>query len=189
MRMTARRRLAAVCSVLVVLGGCATTSGEVTDETPVGANAAPATEDGTSDAESEDTGQQEPGVLSFGQTFKYDDGLAVTVSKPKNFKPSEYAFTSEDWAGYKKFKITVVNNTGETVDVSLFYVTMQSGNEEAEQVFDGENGLDGAPSTKLLDGRESTFAVGFGVADPDDMVMEVSPDLGIVYEGIIYATS
>ncbi len=51
---------------------------------------------------------------------------------------------------------------------------MQSNNKEAEDVFDAENGLEGSPSTKLLKGRESEWEVGFAVANPKDMVMEVA---------------
>ena len=53
---------------------------------------------------------------------------------------------------------------------------MQSGNSEADEIFDTEKGLNGTPSTKLLEGRESKFTAGVTVKNPDDLVLEVTPD-------------
>jgi hypothetical protein len=54
------------------------------------------------------------------------------------------------------------------------YISVQSGNEEADHVFDSPTGLKGPPDTKVLKGRELEFDVGFGVADTKDVVMEVA---------------
>lgn len=48
---------------------------------------------------------------------------------------------------------------------------------EADQVFDTANGLTGSPKIAILDGRQSTFTIGFGVDNPSDIVMELSPGL------------
>jgi hypothetical protein len=60
------------------------------------------------------------------------------------------------------------------LDLGLTYITVQSSNKESEQIFDTDNDLDSTPDTKVLKGRESEFDVGFGVADPNDVVMEVA---------------
>lgn len=74
-----------------------------------------------------------------------------------------------------KFTVTIVNNTGDTFEPSMFSATVQSGNREGDQIFDSANGLEGSPHTTLLDGREAQFVIGFGVDDPEDLVMEASP--------------
>ncbi|NNG20984.1 hypothetical protein HJ590_15730 [Naumannella sp. ID2617S] len=51
---------------------------------------------------------------------------------------------------------------------------MQSDNEEGSPVFDFGK-LPTPPQTKVLSGREVKFKVAFGVADPNDVVMQVRP--------------
>lgn len=75
---------------------------------------------------------------------------------------------------------------GETFDPVLFNATMESGNAEAPQVFDSEEQLMGPPQTKLLEGREARFPVGFTVKNPKDLVLEVSPDAGVKYKSVIW---
>ncbi len=53
-------------------------------------------------------------------------------------------------------------------------------------MFDSDRGLNGSPSTKLLNGRESTFRLGYNVAAPQDLVLELTP--GFEYDSVIFAT-
>ncbi len=138
------------------------------------------TEEVTSEAEptSEDSapaGEVSQGQANFGDTWTWEDGTEVTVSKPEPFKPGEYSFGGEGYDDHVKFTVTVQNGTGEALDLSLFYMTMQSGRSEAEEVFDSDSGMEGSPSTTLLDGRSVDFTAGFGVEDPDDLVLELTP--------------
>lgn len=128
----------------------------------------------TSD-DSEPAGEGSEGQASFGETWTWEDGTEVTVSKPEPFQPGEYAFGGEGYDDHVKFTVTVQNGTGEALDLSLFYMTMQSGRSEAEEVFDSDSGMEGSPSTTLLDGRSVDFTAGFGVEDPDDLVLELTP--------------
>jgi hypothetical protein len=47
-------------------------------------------------------------------------------------------------------------------------------NKEADHVFDSLVGLKGPPDKKVLKGRKLEFHVGFAVADPKDIVMELA---------------
>jgi hypothetical protein len=122
--------------------------------------------------------------LKFGQSATFDDGLVITVSKPKVFKPSEYAAFDKAKA-YVKFTITVVNKTGKSFDPNGVYATVQSSNEEASSVFDSEKNIGGAPSTKLLKNREAKWVIGFGVQNPKDLVMEINPG-AFEYDDVLY---
>lgn len=144
-------------------------SGTVTDTAPTGSNA---TGPGTAAASTTPSGNPR-----FGQTWTDQDGLSVTIGKPTSFKPGKYSLADDKTATYLKFEVRLVNGTAENFDPALFHATVQSGNKEAESVFDTGNGLEGAPSTTLLPGREAVWAIGFAVSDPDDLVMEVSPQL------------
>jgi hypothetical protein len=122
--------------------------------------------------------------LKFGESATFDDGLVINVSKPKVFKPSEYAAFDKAKA-YVKFTITVVNRTGKTFDPTGVYATVQSANEEASTVFDSDKNIGGGPSTKLLKNREAKWVIGFGVQNPKDLVMEISPG-AFEYDDILY---
>lgn len=124
--------------------------------------------------EVEPEGDTSEGQASFGDTWTWEDGLEITVSEPEAFKPGEYSAGGEGYDSHVKFDVTIENKSGEPFDASLVYLTMQSGTSEGEEVFD--DGLEGSPSTTLLDGRKVTFTSGFGVEDPSDLVLEVTPD-------------
>lgn len=115
------------------------------------------------------------GLEQLGSAYTWDDGLSVTVSTPAPYKPSEYAAGHEGFDTFIVLDVTVVNRTGRVWDPSMFMATVQSANQEGSQIFDSEN-LPAKPSTKLLDGREVTFKLAFGVADSSDLVVEVTPD-------------
>ena len=121
----------------------------------------------------------------FGQVYTWDDGLEVTVAAGVPFTPSEYAVSTPSPA-YLSFTITISNKTGKAYDPTLFNVSAQSGGKEAESIYDSDNGLTGSPTTTVLDGRDATFAVGFGVADPADVVLEISP--GFDYDSALFAS-
>jgi hypothetical protein len=102
---------------------CLATGGNP-DANPAGENRPPSSEvTGAGEAEQE--------TLAFGKSYTWDDGVTVTVGKPKKFKPSEYA-AAEKAKGYLKFTVTVVNNSDKPLDLGLTYITVQSSNKEAE---------------------------------------------------------
>jgi hypothetical protein len=111
--------------------------------------------------------------LSFGETAKWASGLSITVSKPTVYKPSEY---SDAGSGkHLKFTITIVNNTGKPYESLLTSTQMQAGDVDVDQDIDSEAGLEGAPSTKLLNGRQAKYSVGFSPKKWNDLVLQVSP--------------
>lgn len=128
-------------------------------------------EDLEDDSESADEGD---GTHEFGETASYPDGLSITVSEPKDYTPSSTSFGSEGYPNSVQFTVKIVNKTGNSFDPSLLYASIQSGNTEGEQIFDSAKGMEGAPSTTVLDGRESTFPIAFGVQDPTDLVLEIN---------------
>lgn len=159
-----------------------------TTETPRGTNAPTASET-TATSEPEPEATAEPAgatTAKFGETFDYEDGVSVTISKPKEFKPSEYIEVDKG-ATPLSFTVTVVNGSDAPLDLVLFNASLQSSNEEAAQLFDVEKKMEGAPSTSLLPGREAQFLVGFGAKDPADLVLEASP--GFEYDAAIWTNT
>jgi hypothetical protein len=166
--------LALLCSA------CFTTGGSPDDNPPAGDNRPASTEPTDSGTPAQET-------LAFGQSYTWDDGVSVTVGKPKEFKPSETA-AAEKANAYVRFTVTVVDKSDKPLDLGLTYITVQSSNKEAQEVFDSEHGLESTPDTKLLKGRESEFDVGFGVVDPKDLVMELALQDDFERPNLLYST-
>lgn len=174
------RRLAGLLAAGLLLSGCGGTTGATSSDAPEGSNA-----DKPASTKSDAPEKAETPAPKFGETYSWEDGMSVVISNPEPFTPSEYSVI-EGATDYVKFGVRLINKTGKPFDPALVYSTLQSGNEEAEQVFDSENNIGGSPETKLLDGREAKWVIGFAVKDPNDLVLEISPDAGIEYEGAIY---
>jgi hypothetical protein len=177
-----KRLLLSLPALLIawLCSACFTTGGSPDDNPPAGDNRP---------ASSEPTNSGEPPqeTLAFGESYTWDDGVTLTVRKPEKFKPSDTA-AAEKANDYLRFTVTVVNKSDKPLDLGLTYITVQSSNKEAEQVFDSANDLDSTPDTKLLKGRESEFDVGFGVADPKDVVMEVALQDNFERPNLLYST-
>lgn len=118
---------------------------------------------------------EDAGFATWGQTWTWDDGLTATISAPEEFTPSEWSAGGEGAAAHVAFTIIVVNGTAAPFDPAMMMVTAQSGNTEASEVYDTENGFGGSPMTTVLPGRETSYKVGFGVSDPNDIVLEFTP--------------
>lgn len=171
----------------VTLAACGGTGGSVsptvtvTETVTAGAESSSEASTPTDEPSSDTT--PDGAQAKFGQTYTYTDGLAVTVSAPKPYKPSQYA-ACDKAKSYIAFTITLKNGTGKVFDPSLFHETVQSGQTEGDSCFDSQQGLGGGPDTKLLAGRTVTWKVGFGIADPKDIVMEVTPSFD--YDSAIF---
>ncbi len=178
-----KRKLATIATVaLLSLTGCAgfiapTPTATITE------TAQPEPEETKEPAPAESAEPEEKTRPAFGDTYTYPSGLSVKVGKPEEFTPSEYALKGE--GTHLKFDITLTNETGEEYDPVLFYASASSGDEESEQIFDGET-LGDMPSTTILEGKKAKFSVGFSVLDPADITMEISPSFSFEEGSVIF---
>ena len=176
-----KKTIVAIALTIPLLVGCAEMSDDTSPKT--GSNAsvtaesdpAPAEDAAADEAADEAAADEGSDTLAFGETATFEDGLSVKVGKPQKFQPTEWA-SFDKAPGYVKFKVTIVNGTKAAYDASGAFVTVQSGDTEAGEVFDTEAGLDGSPMTKVLPGRQSSYWVGFGVQSPKDIVMDFQVD-------------
>ena len=121
--------------------------------------------------------------VAFGETVTYDDGLAVTVSAPETFTPGEYA-AGADQAANVVFTITITNGTDKNFDPTLAYPSVASSGVEASSVYDSDQSLD-QPSTAVPAGQSVTWRSAFSVADPAQLILELSPG-PFEYDSIVY---
>lgn len=126
------------------------------------------------------------GVLQFGDTAEFEDGLRLTVSEPRtDYVPSEYASRlDESLTDYVAFTVTIENGTSEPFE-PLFYAEGNSGGKAVDQIFDSEQNIGSAPSGRILPGESVTFDVAFGVADPASVTLDVSADFD--HDAVLYS--
>lgn len=142
--------------------------------------------DGTSAVEDPAADASSP-ALVFGDIAEFEDGLEVGAGAPAAFTPSDTAAGVEGFTQFVRIDVTLTNGTEEAFDPALTYVTLSSAGAEGSPVFDSGNGIDGGPSTSLLPGQAVTFPVVFGVTDPADLTLEVSPGAW-EYSSVIFST-
>lgn len=178
-------------SVVLSTSACGASTSASSEGSPSTGTSEPAetTDEGTEPApdsaapEEADLSQEAGGeslIQSFGETFIYDDGIKVIVSQPT---PMVSSYNEKG----SSFQVTVANTGDAQFDPALMSLTAQSGNTESEQIFDTANGYEGTPTTVLLPGREVVFDVAFVTADPNDIVLEISPSWD--HDTVIYVTN
>lgn len=184
----------AVSSLALALAACgAQTSGAESAATNAAgtnapsATAAPAaaaeeTEEASATESASASPTEEP-MPQFGESYTWEDGITIKIGQPKAYKPSQSAAVTGDGDAIA-FNVTIVNGTGKRFDPAMFNATMQSSNVEADQIYDSAKKLEGAPSTTILPKRESSFQLGFTVADKKDLVLEVAPSWD--HESVIF---
>jgi len=119
-----------------------------------------------------------PGVLEMGtDSATTAVGNTISVSEPMTFIPSETAAMGNE-TQFVIFSITIQNNSDEPIDPGSTMVTAASGNAESNRVFDAEQNILGEPGTPVLPGRSVTWEVAFGVLDPHDLTVAITPGSG-----------
>ena len=114
----------------------------------------------------------------FGGTFTWSDGLAVTISAPQPYTPSDYAAGVVAGQQHIVFTITVKNGTSANVDTTLSQMTVTSGGTAASSITD-INGPQGdvtgmGPQTPVLPGQTVSWKAAFSVANPADLTSQFS---------------
>lgn len=117
------------------------------------------------------------GVLKFGETAEYSDGLKFTVSEARtDYTPSKTsAQGNETLNKYVAFTVTIENGTAQPYE-PYGYITGNSGGKEIDQVFDSAKGIGNIRSTKILPGEKVSYDVAFAVADPNNVTLDITVD-------------
>lgn len=141
------------------------------------ASASPSSEtEPSEEATSAEPTSEAPSTPQFGETYSWDDGLEMTVSKPTAYKPSDSAAGTEKFKNFLVFQVTIKNGSKEKFEPGLATISVSSGDEEGQEVFDSAKGIESAPSTSVQPGRSAKWKVVFAVKDPKDLTMDAAPD-------------
>ncbi|GAA3396290.1 DUF4190 domain-containing protein [Streptomyces roseoviridis] len=118
-----------------------------------------------------------PEPMKFGDTFTYEDGIKVTVSKPRSHEPDEFAVGHAKGNRAFQVTITIVNGSKETLDVTAALPDASDAHgATAETVFDGDNATKPF-NGKVLPGKQAKAAYTFSLpaAAADELQIELSP--------------
>ena len=122
-----------------------------------------------------------------------NSGASVTeVSTSQRFLSilgSSQSIDSSMWRSMpsnRAFTVTILNGTSKRYDPTIFSTSLQSGAQEGDAIFDSAAGLGGSPNTVLLPGRTAKFRVAYGLLNPADIVLEVSP--GFEYDNAVWSS-
>jgi hypothetical protein len=125
------------------------------------------------------------GDLAFGETMLWSDDVAMTVSEPEPFTPSNLAGGS-DQAVDLVFTLTIANDSSEPVQ-PIVVSRLESDGTEATRIIDvgAEGGQVGIPpTTPIQPGESITWQEAWSVADEDSLTMRTSPSF--VYEDAVF---
>lgn len=116
--------------------------------------------------------------LVFGETFTYDDGVAMTVATPVAYTPGQYA-AGADLASNVAIAFTVVNGSNEVLSL-LSDTSVTSGGTAASSITDLENSAISAigGSADVLPGQSYTWTQAYSLADGTDVTVAVAPTFG-----------
>ena len=135
--------------------------------------------------EADDPDGTSTGVLAFGDTQAWDDGVSMTVSGPEPFTPSDLA-AGADQAEDVVFTLTITNDSSENVQPVVFS-RLESDGVEATRILDvgAEGGQVGIPpTTAVLPGESITWLEAWSVADSASLTMETAPSF--TYEDVAW---
>ncbi|MFB6835973.1 DUF4190 domain-containing protein [Streptomyces sp. NPDC056361] len=155
-----------------------------------GASAEPFAPDGTARPEpSPEPTETEttPSTLAFGRTHTYEDGVKVTVSVPKPYRPDGFAAGYEKGDTALRVTITIVNGSDEALDVTTALPDARDAEgARASTIFDGSRATEMFRGT-VLPGKQVKAGYAFALpADADgELQIELAPKL-LAYEPVIW---
>jgi hypothetical protein len=158
-----KRAVAVALSGLLLMAGCTSDDGDGGADSP---------EASESPASQGSSGSPNNPTVVFGDSHGFEDGVAIKVSKPEQFRPSQRATTGGE-PDYVRFNVRLTNGTKKRLSTAQVSVTVESGDGQAGDVIDPAKGLPGPPSKKIAPGGSFAWPLAFGVLDPSDVTVAV----------------
>jgi hypothetical protein len=96
----------------------------------------------------------------LGSVYEFDDGLTIELSGIERATSGEWAYPEN--ADYARFTVQVQNGTGSPVDLEMFYIQCQYGEDgrTGETVHDTDAGVGDGFTSTVMDGRNATADLG-----------------------------
>ena len=88
------------------------------------------------------------------------DKVSYTLSAPSHFAPGKFASGMLPGNLNQRFDLSVTNNSTKTLDLATLIVKGSTATGECVDIFDGDNKMEGAPTSPLATGATSQFSWG-----------------------------
>ena len=88
------------------------------------------------------------------------DKSTFTLSSPSKFTPGKFASGMLPEYINQRFSVSITNNSGADLDIATLIVRGETAEGSCMDIFDGDNGMAGAPTTPIAAGASQTFAWG-----------------------------
>ncbi|GAA1346971.1 hypothetical protein [Arthrobacter roseus] len=154
-------------------GGPPSADGPATPQMTMEAPAADAVVEEEEAEEVEESAQDQ--LSAYGETWEYDDGIAVTVSTKGQTVAGEYAFGANPGDQVLLFEVTITNNGTAIFDPTMASSTVNYDSTSAERVFDGDTVVF---EGKILPGASLTETQAFAIPNTKatDVLYMLTPD-------------
>ena len=142
---------------------------------------------GTDDQTLVETVEEKPQASGgFDAPVVTPDKVSYTLTSPASFTPGKFA--SGMLPGYKneRFDLTVVNNSGKDLDLATLIVRGTTSSGDCVDIFDGDNQMEGAPTTPLAAGASAKFS--WGLSCPGKSGEDISVTLSNGITNLIAVT-
>jgi len=88
------------------------------------------------------------------------DKVTYTLSSPANFTPGKFASGMLPGQINERFNLSVTNGSAAELDLATLIVKGSTTTGECVDIFDGDNQMEGAPTTPLAPGASAKFSWG-----------------------------
>lgn len=92
------------------------------------------------------------------------DKVSYTLSSPSSFTPGKFASGHLPGQASEKFTVSITNNSAAELDLATLIVKGSTASGDCVDIFDGDNVMEGAPTTPLAPGASTSF--GWGLSCP-----------------------
>jgi hypothetical protein len=92
------------------------------------------------------------------------DKVSYTLSSPTKFTPGKFASGMLDDQVNQRFNLTITNGSAADLDLAVLIVKGSTTTGACVDIFDGDNKMEGAPTTPLAAGATATFSWGLSCA-------------------------
>lgn len=181
--------IAGICAGALGIWGLVIVSNAFTDLDNAVKGAAPTAAAPAVPGAPADTGSDAASTTGgFGQRITWPDGVAVTVSQPKAYRPSSSAATSQSAARYVSMTVTLTNGSDKNVEATGTALAVTANGTPADEVFDSVKGIGGSPTSTVLPGKSITYTVAFGVPTKEqtELQVDVRPSFGFGYQPAVF---
>jgi hypothetical protein len=93
----------------------------------------------------------------FNSPVKIPSGVSFTLSEPTAFRPGKFAAGQIPGQKYQEFKVGITNGSSAPVDLATLIVAGKTATGICVDIFDGDNGMEGAPQEPLAVGKSISF--------------------------------